>query len=103
MGMGLNGVRAAMYGEMAASAAGYRPWSAGRSEWDAALDGATQFIAAGGFDDQTGCMLLIEALKTRGTGIGDERKRPVTELCERLAAEFRWVVRRQSRYRSDIL
>lgn len=82
-----------MYGEMAAAAAGDRSWSNRQSEWEAAFESATRFILLSGFDDQTKRHLLHEAAATRIAGEVCKWNRPVSEICNRLAAEFRWEVR----------
>lgn len=96
MQTGSAGIRSAMYGEMAASAAGYRPWSQGRSAWEAAIVGASRFLLAAGFDERMRRDLFQEAAATRAARKGHERNRSAVEMCDRLAAEFRWQVRQRS-------
>lgn len=88
-------MRAAMYGEMAASVSGDRPWRARERDWDAAMEGAIRFIEASGLDARTSRLLLDEAAATRNAGDLYSWDTTVKELCERLAAEFRLRVREQ--------
>lgn len=90
---GVEGMRAAMYGEMAATAAGNRPERTSGNEWDAALAGAKQFILASATDEQTKQALLNEAATTCIAGEVGERDRSSAAICDRLAAEFRWQLR----------
>lgn len=90
---GVDGMRAAMYGEMAATAAGFRPMSRYGNEWDAALAGAKQFIRASATDAQTKQTLLQEAATTCIAGEVSDWKRSGVAICNRLAAEFRWQIR----------
>lgn len=83
------GIRAAMYGEMAAAAAGDRPWWSGEGAWDAALVGAIHFLEASGFDEPTSRSLLDEAAELRVESELSEWTAPAAELCRRLASEFR--------------
>lgn len=92
---GLMGVRAAMYGEMAANATGNRPWWGGKNEWDAALVGAIQFVEKSGLDELTSRALLEEAAETRMAGDLSEWDTTAAEVCTRLAAEFRWHAHQQ--------
>lgn len=87
-------MRAAMYGEMAATAAGDRPDRTAGNEWDAALAGAKQFVLASSTDEQTKQALLNEAAATCIAGEVTERDRSGAAVCDRLAAEFRWQLRR---------
>lgn len=82
-------MRAAMYGEMAASVAGHRPWRGGARRWDVALEGAIRFLAASGLDARTSRHLLDEAAATRNAGVLYGWDVPVARRCGRLAAEFR--------------
>ena len=86
-------MRAAMYGEMAATVAGHRPWCGRERDCDAAFEGAVRFIESAGLDERTGRQLLDEAAATRNAGDLHGWNEPVKELCERLAAEFRYRVR----------
>lgn len=86
---GLDGLRAAMYAEMAAAAAGKRPWCEREAAWDAALEGAVQFLDSTAVDDRLARNLLGEAAATRMAGDLHDWTTPVDELCTRLAAEFR--------------
>lgn len=86
-------MRAAMYGEMAAAVSGYRPWCERERNWDAAFEGAVRFVEAAGLDERTSRQLLDEAAATRNAGEFHGWNASVTELCERLAAEFRFRVR----------
>lgn len=87
-----DGVRSAMYGEMAASAAGLRPWSVSRSELDAAMEGALRFILTGEFDQQTSHSLLREAADTHQSAGATRSDKNSSDIFERLAAEFRWQI-----------
>lgn len=86
---GMDGMRAAMYGEMAASVAGYRPWRERQRRWDVALEGAIQFLRASGLDERTCRHLLDEAATTRNAGVLYGWNASVAGRCDRLAAEFR--------------
>lgn len=88
-------MRAAMYGEMAAAVSGHRPGCERERDWDAAFEGAVRFIEAAGLDERTSRRLLDEAAATRNAGDLHGWNMPVTELCDRLAAEFRFRVRRR--------
>lgn len=90
---GMAGIRAAMYGEMAASASRERPWRERERDWDAALEGAIRFIEAAGLDERTSRHLLDEAATTRNAGVVYGWETPVAHLCDRLATEFRVRVR----------
>lgn len=92
---GVDGIRAAMYGEMAAAVSGHRPWCGGTRDWDVAFEGAIRFIEAAGLDDETSRRLLDEAATTRNAGVFHGSDTAVEERCRRLAAEFR----RRIRYR----
>lgn len=83
------GVRAAMYGEMAAAASGDRPWWGGDRPWDAALVGAIHFLEASGFDEPTSRSLLDEAAELRRASDLTDWDVPAAEMCRRLASEFR--------------
>lgn len=83
------GIRTAMYGEMAAAAAGRRPWWGGHTDWDAALVGAIHFVEAGAFDAITCRYLLREAAELRMAGDLYDWETPAAEVCDRLADEFR--------------
>lgn len=83
------GVRAAMYGEMAAAAAGRRPWWSGRNDWEAALVGAIKFVEAGVFDVPRSRSLLREATELRMAGDLYGWEAPAAAVCDRLADEFR--------------
>lgn len=82
-----------MYGEMAASVSGARPWRERERDWDAALEGAVQFVRASGLDERTGRQLLEEATATQMAGVLYGWDTPTAELCARLAAEFRRMIR----------
>lgn len=84
-----------MYGEMAAAASGHRPWCERDRDWDAAFEGAVRFIESAGLDERTSRQLLDEAAATRNAGDLQGWSESVEELCERLAAEFRFRVRRR--------
>lgn len=88
-------MRAAMYGEMAAAVSGQRPWCERERNWDAAFEGAIQFIEAAGLDDRTSRFLLDEAAATRNAGDLHGWDTSVHELCEQLAAEFRARIQNQ--------
>lgn len=96
MQTGSAGIRSAMYGEMAASAAGYRPWSQSQSAWEAAVVGASRFLLAAGVDERMRRDLFQEAAATWTARNGQRRSRSAVETCDRLAAEFRWQVRQRS-------
>lgn len=87
-------MRAAMYGEMAASVAGHRPWREGARRWDVALEGAIRFLAASGLDERTSRHLLDEAATMRNAGVLYSWDVSVGRRCGRLAAEFRRRIRR---------
>lgn len=84
-----SGIRTAMYGEMAAAAAGRRPWWRGHTDWEAALVGAIKFVEAGSFDAVTARLLLREAARLRMAGDLYEWETPAAAVCDRLADEFR--------------
>lgn len=84
-----------MYGEMTAAASGQRPWCERDRDWDVAFEGAVRFIEAAGLDERTSRQLLDEAAATRNAGDLQGLSESVEELCERLAAEFRFRVRRR--------
>lgn len=86
---GLDGLRAAMYAEMALAAAGERPWCERRARWDAALEGGIQFLDSTAVDERLARYLLEEAAATRMAGDLHGWSTPVHEMCARLAAEFR--------------
>lgn len=83
------GIRAAMYGEMAAAASGHRPWWGGHNDWDAALIGAIHFVDAGAFDAVQSRFLLHEAAQLRKAGDLYGWEAPAADVCRRLAREFR--------------
>lgn len=85
----MDGMRAAMYGEMAASVAGNRPWREQGRRWDVALEGAIQFLTASGLDQRTCRHLLDEAAVVRNAGVIYGWDVSVARRCERLAIEFR--------------
>ena len=87
-----DGIRSAMYGEMAASAAGLRPWIISQGEWEAAMEGAIRFILTSGFDQRTSHLLLREAVDTHQAAEANHLDETGSEICERLAAEFRWQI-----------
>lgn len=84
-----NGIRAAMYGEMAAAASGNRPWWGGKTDWEAALVGAIHFVERSGFDAIASRSMLSEAAQLRMAGDLYGWETPAAEVCDRLAAEFR--------------
>lgn len=90
---GWDGLRAAMYGEMAAAAAGERPWCEREAAWDAALAAAIRFLDASTVDQRRARTLLEEAAATRMAGDFYGWDVPVVDVCDRLSAEFRRRVR----------
>lgn len=90
---GLDGMRAAMYAEMAKAVSGRRPWLERQRDCDTALEGAIHFLQKSGFSDAIRRQLLDEAAETRSTGDLHGDDTPVAERCHRLAAEFRLRVR----------
>lgn len=88
------GIRAAMYGEMAAAAAGNRPWWGGKTDWEAALVGAIEFVERSAFDPIASRSLLAEAAQLRMAGDLSGWEAAVATVCDRLAAEFRRLVDR---------
>lgn len=87
-----DGVRVAMYGEMAAAASGSRPWWDGKNDWDAALVGAIHFVERSGFDAIAARAMLAEAAQLRMAGDLHEWGTPAVTVCDRLASEFRRLV-----------
>lgn len=89
-----HGMRAALYGEMAASAAGNRPWWGGKTDWEAALVGAIEFVERNDLDPIPSRTLLAEAAQLRMAGDLSRWEAPAARVCDRLAAEFRRLVDR---------
>lgn len=89
-----DGIRAAMYGEMTAAAAGSRPWWGGKTDWDAALVGAIHFVERSEFDAISSRCLLSEAAQLRMAGDLYGWETPAAAVCARLADEFRRLVAR---------
>lgn len=87
-----HGIRAAMYGEMAAAATGSRPWWGGKNDWDAALVGAIHFVERSGFDAISSRSLLSEAAELRMAGDLYGWETSARAVCDRLAFEFRRLV-----------
>lgn len=90
---GLDGIRAAMYAEMAKAAAGDRPGFGQESGSGAAVERAIRFIHTSGLGEPRRRQLLGEVSATRRYASEARSRRDPAGLLERLAAEFRWRVR----------
>ena len=86
---GMCGMRAAMYAEMAKTAAGERPPLDREDDWDAALEAAVHFIRSGGPGEMTGRQLLSKAVGIQRAGRNPRWGNTPEETCQRLAVEFR--------------
>jgi hypothetical protein len=92
---GMNGVRAAMYAEMAKAANNSHPHIEYENDWDAALEAAICFIKHSGFDIKTKRQLICEAFLTQLAGDTQDWDLSAHKTCKQLAAGFRWQVRYQ--------
>lgn len=92
---GMDGIRAALYAEMAKAAAGERPGFVRESGSEAAVERAIRFVHTSGLGEPRRRRLLGEVSATRRFVAEKDSRDEMVKLLERLAAEFRWRVRRR--------
>lgn len=89
----MDGIRAALYAEMAMAAAGDRPGFVRESGSEAAVERAIRFVHSSGLGEPRRRRLLGEVSATRRFVAEKDSRPEMAALLERLAAEFRWRVR----------